>query len=359
MSAVSLPPDGGLPGFSEAEIADRIRAHKKRLGKDLVILGHHYQTDAVIQFADHIGDSLELARHAAATQARLIVFCGVHFMAESADILTRPDQIVVLPNADAGCPMADMASPDELESAWIQLARVMSPETQVMPVTYINSAAAVKAFCGIRGGVTCTSANAGKILGWALRERPVVFFFPDEHLGRNTSLALGLKPEQLLTWNPALPFGGNTSESLKKARVLLWQGHCHVHSRFRKIHVEQARQAYPEARIAVHPECRAEVVQAADAFGSTGFLVQYVDQAPPGSTLVVGTEINLVGRLARTRLDRTIVPLGQGLCPNMFKNTAADLLEVIEGDGRKNAIRVPTSIAEPARLALSRMLQAS
>ncbi|HNV69376.1 MAG TPA: quinolinate synthase NadA [Candidatus Ozemobacteraceae bacterium] len=347
------------PAENEREVIERIHAHKRRLGSDLVILGHHYQTDTVIQCADFTGDSLELARHAAATTARLIVFCGVHFMAESADILTRPDQTVVLPNADAGCPMADMASVDELESAWLQLGRIMSPDEQIMPVTYINSGAAVKAFCGLRGGLTCTSANARKILTWALTKRPVVFFFPDEHLGRNTALSLGIPHDQMLVWNPAQPFGGNTPDQLRKARVLLWQGHCHVHSRFRRVHVEQARLAHPQALVAVHPECRSEVAQAADATGSTGFLITYVDQAPPGSTIIVGTEINLVGRLARTRLDRTVLPLGQGLCPNMFKNTAADVLEVIEQEGRKNAIRVAAEIAEPARVALNRMLQAS
>ncbi len=342
--------------LTDEEVFARISAARAALGGDALVLGHHYQTEAVVRFADVRGDSYELSKKAAGSDARLIVFCGVHFMAESADILTRPEQTVVMPDLDAGCPMADMASLGELESAWVQLAELGRPDELFLPVTYINSRAEVKAFCGLHGGLICTSANAGKALTWALQQRPKTFFLPDQHLGHNTALAQGIPPEEITLWDPVLPLGGNTREALRQARVLLWKGHCHVHTRFSPAHVAQARQAHPGALVVVHPECVHEVVAASDAAGSTGFIVRYIENAPPGSTIIVGTEINLITRLARQYRDRTILPLVSSMCPNMYKNSPRDLLHVLENPGRVNVVRVADEVREPARLALQRML---
>ncbi len=342
--------------LSDDEVFARIAAARAALGDDALVLGHHYQTEAVVRFADLKGDSYELSKKAAESHARLIVFCGVHFMAEAADILTRPEQTVVMPDLEAGCPMADMASRGELESAWVQLAELGNPDDLFLPVTYINSRAEVKAFCGLHGGLICTSANAGKALTWALQRRPKVFFLPDQHLGRNTALAQGIPPAEITLWDPVLPLGGNSLAVLRQARILLWKGHCHVHTRFSTAQVRQARQAHPEAKVVVHPECPQEVVAASDAAGSTGFIVRYVEAAPPGSTIVIGTEINLITRLARQYRDRTILPLVSSMCPNMYKNSPRDLLHVLENPGRVNVVRVADEIREPARLALQRML---
>ncbi len=343
----------------DSEAAELIARKKAELGGNLMILGHHYQTDPVIGFADIRGDSLDLSRHAAQSRAGFIVFCGVHFMAESADILTREEQVVALPDPGAGCPMAEMASAGEMESAWIQLSEVFGKDPGITPVTYINSRAEVKAFCGTRGGIACTSANAPRILDWAFRRSPRVLFLPDQHLGRNTSVAKGIPLSEITLWDPSLPFGGNTVESLRKSRVILWKGHCHVHTRFSVNHVEEARRGNPGARVIVHPESPLEVVQASDSSGSTGGIIEFVKKAGPGSTIVIGTEINLIARLAREFPDRKVVPLTSSMCPNMFRNNLQNLLFVLDRPRERNVIRVPPEIAAPARTCLSLMLEQS
>lgn len=343
--------------LSDNEVGVRIRSARAALGSDALLLGHHYQTEAVVAFVDVKGDSYELSKRAAQSSARLIVFCGVHFMAESADILTREDQTVVIPDLDAGCPMANMASIGEVESAWIQLADASNPDETFLPVTYINSLADVKAFCGKHGGIVCTSANAGKAMHWAQERRPKIFFLPDQHLGRNTALAQGFRPEEIALWEPQLPLGGNSSEALARARVLLWNGHCHVHSRFSMSHLEEARRQHPEAKVIVHPECRHELVAASDASGSTGFIAKFVEAAPSGATIVIGTEINLINRLARENPGKKILPLIPSMCPNMYKNSTRDLLYVLENPGKVNVVKVDSAVREPARLALQRMLE--
>ncbi|NLI78341.1 MAG: quinolinate synthase NadA [Candidatus Riflebacteria bacterium] len=353
---MATPPVEPFQDLSDQEVERRILAARASLGDQTIILGHHYQAEAVIRFADVIGDSYELAKKAAQSSARLIVFCGVHFMAESADILTRDDQTVVMPDLDAGCPMADMASRGEVEGAWVQLAELGRPDDLFLPVTYINSQADVKAFCGAHGGITCTSANAPKALRWALERRPKILFLPDQHLGRNTALAQGFRPEEIALWQPHLPLGGNTREGLARARILLWNGHCHVHSRFAVEHVAQARRDHPGAKVIVHPECCHEVVAASDLAGSTGVIVKVVKEAPAGSAWVIGTEVNLVSRLAREEPGKTILPLVSSMCPNMYKNSARDLLHVVENPGRINVVKVSGDVREPARLALQRML---
>lgn len=348
----------GKPSLEEAEaLVDAILARKAALGPELLILTHHYQRKEIVGLGDYRGDSFGLSQKAAASQkARHIVFCGVHFMAESAAILARPHQTVQIPDLNAGCLMADMAPLEAVELAWEELAEVVSTQA-VIPIVYMNSEAALKAFCGRHGGVVCTSSNARAAFTWGLSQGEKVFFFPDQHLGRNTAYQLGLKPADLVVWDPeAAPWGGNRPEDLRRARVILWDGHCHVHTRFRVEHLQAAREAYPEARIVVHPECTAEVVALADACGSTGFIVKYVQEAPPGSTIVIGTEINLVHRLALEYPDRRVVDLYYSLCPNMFKITLEKLLDTLNRLGERNVVTVPEEVKDHARLALNRML---
>jgi quinolinate synthase len=339
------------------ELNSRIGERKRALADDLLILGHHYQGDDVISWADVRGDSFELAKKAAATDKRFIVFCGVHFMAESADMLTAAHQRVQLPDLEAGCPMADMASAGEVESAWAQLGRLMPVDERVVPLTYINSSAAVKGFCGRHGGIVCTSANAAAIMRWGLRRAPMLFFMPDQHLGRNTALAAGIPADEIVVWQPHLPLGGLEAAQIQKARVILWNGHCHVHTRFTVDAVRRARETYSAARIVVHPECSQEVVAVSDEATSTSGIIRVVEQAGAGATIVVGTEINLVQRLARQFPDRTVVPLESSLCPNMYKVGLADLLYVLDHPGEAHVVSVAPEIAGPARLALERMLE--
>jgi quinolinate synthase len=353
---------------TRAELDLRIRAAKHSLGDRLVILGHFYQRDEVIQYADFVGDSFQLA-NAARTRpaAEAIVFCGVHFMAETADMLSRPDQAVILPNLAAGCSMADMADLDSVTDCWEQLTTLFgtTPDAQgrqpVLPVTYMNSSAALKAFCGERGGVVCTSSNAATVLDWAFQRGQRVLFFPDQHLGRNTAKAMGIPLTQMPTWNPNLPLGGNTPEALDSARVLLWHGFCSVHKRFSVEQIAHARHRYPSVQVIVHPECPMEVVDAADASGSTDFIVKAIAAAPPGSTFAIGTEINLVQRLANQYPQHTIFCLDSIVCPcsTMYRihpSYIAWVLEALERGEVLNRITVPESIAIPARIALERML---
>jgi quinolinate synthase len=369
----SSPRQPGLPSeyrnATRAELDLRIRAAKHSLGERLVILGHFYQRDEVVQYADFVGDSFQLAQ-AARTRpnAEAIVFCGVHFMAETADMLSRPDQAVILPNLAAGCSMADMADLDSVTDCWEHLTEILgdtpTPDgrAQVIPVTYMNSSAALKAFCGERGGVVCTSSNAAQVLNWAFERGQRVLFFPDQHLGRNTASAMGIPLSQMPVWNPNLPLGGNDPQALRDARVLLWYGYCSVHKRFTVEQIAAARSRHPGVRVLVHPECPLPVVEAADASGSTDFIVKAIAAAPPGSTFAIGTEINLVQRLASQHPEHTIFCLDSIICPcsTMYRihpGYLAWVLEALDQGEILNRISVPESIAVPARLALETMLK--
>ena len=347
------------------ELTRRIHAARATLGDRVVILGHHYQREDIIRFADDRGDSFALAQYAASHQeAPYIVFCGVHFMAEAADILAGPHQQVILPNLEAGCSMADMANERDVRSAWRELGELFGGTDEIIPVTYMNSAAALKAFCGANGGVVCTSSNARKVLEWAFTQGKRVFFFPDQHLGRNTGHALGIPDAEMVLWNwrgPAGNLGGARPEALEGARVILWQGHCSVHQRFSLTQIEAARATHPDVQIVVHPECRAEVVDAADANGSTAFIAKYVANAPAGAVIGVGTEINLVSRLAKENPDKTVFCLDPVVCPcsTMYRVHPAYLAWVLESlvEGHVvNRIEVPAEHKRDAKIALERML---
>ena len=308
---------GDLPSASDPDLVARAKAAKEALGERVFVLGHHYQRDEVIQFADVTGDSFKLARDAAARpDAEYIVFCGVHFMAESADILTGPDQKVILPDLAAGCSMADMARIAQVETAWDAMAAAGVQES-VVPVTYMNSSADIKAFCGRNGGVVCTSSNAEVALEWAFQQKPdaKVLFFPDQHLGRNTAvLKLGYSLDDCVVWNPLQPNGGLTAEQLRDAKVILWRGHCSVHGRFSPDVVDQLRETIPGINILVHPECQHEVVLKADLVGSTEYIIKTIEAAPSGSAWAIGTELNLVKRLAGQHPDKRIVFLDKNVC---------------------------------------------
>jgi quinolinate synthase len=347
------------------ELTERIRAARATLGSRAVILGHHYQREDIIQFADERGDSFALAQYAAERQeAEYIVFCGVHFMAEAADILAGPHQQTILPNMEAGCSMADMASDPDVRQAWRELGAHYGGTDDIIPVTYMNSAASLKAFCGEHGGIVCTSSNATKVLQWAFVRGKRVFFFPDQHLGRNTAHNLGIPLEGMALYNWRLPagqLGGVAPQALDRARVILWQGHCSVHQRFSLTQIEAARAKHPDVQIVVHPECRFDVVQAADANGSTAYIAKYVEQAPAGSVIGIGTEINLVSRLAHEYPDKTIFCLDPVVCPcsTMYRVHPADLAWVMESLVRGevvNRIEVPEETKRHARVALERML---
>ena len=361
--------------MSDDELHARIRTAKEKLGSDLVILGHFYQRDEVVQYADFVGDSFQLANAALTRpEASTIVFCGVHFMAETADILARPEQHVILPNLAAGCSMADMADEDSVEAAWEDLMEVYADETgpdglgadglaSVIPVTYMNSSAALKAFCGRHGGIVCTSSNAATVLEWAFARGRRVLFFPDQHLGRNTAKAMGVPLERMPMWNPRKPLGGNSEAELQDAQVILWHGFCSVHKRFNVAQIEQARAEYPGCKVIVHPECPMPVVDAADAAGSTDAIRKFVAAAQPGDVIAVGTEVNLVNRLARENPDKTIFCLDPVICPcsTMYRihpgYLAWTLDGLVEGEIR-NEIVVADDVAVHAKVALERMLAA-
>ena len=343
----------------EIALMEAIRAIKADLGPELLILTHHYQRQEIVALGDYRGDSFGLSQRAAASrEARFIVFCGVHFMAESAAILAQPRQIVQIPDLKAGCRMADMVALEQVDLAWTELAEVITGEV-VVPIVYMNSDASLKAFCGRRGGLVCTSANARAAMAWGFGRGEKVFFFPDQHLGRNTGNRMGLWPEEMIVWNPGKPLGGHRPENIRRARLILWDGHCHVHTRFRVEHVVQMKAAFQGAKLVVHPECTQEVVALADACGSTGFIANYVKEAPPGSTIIVGTEINLVSRLALEFPDREVLDLHYSLCPNMFKIDLAKLLWTLENLGSVNVVTIPADTKAEARLALDRMLSLS
>ena len=344
------------------EILDRrISEAKAKLGKRVIILGHHYQRDEIIKFADYRGDSLKLSQQAAAhKEAEFIVFCGVHFMAESADILCGEHQTVILPNIEAGCSMADMANIGQVENCWEELEE--AGVTDVLPITYINSAANLKAFVGKHGGAVCTSSNAKAIVTWALKQNKKILFFPDQHLGRITAYKLGIPLEEMALWNPFEFMGGYEKEELQKAKVILWKGHCSVHARFKLEQIEKARKEYPGIKVIVHPECTFDVVQAADEYGSTEYITRRVTESPSGSKWAIGTEVNLVNRLQEEMPDKTIFCLDPVVCPcaTMYRIHPAYLCWVLENllKGKVvNPIEVPEEIKHNSKLALDRMLE--
>jgi quinolinate synthase len=351
-----------LPDHS---LDERIAAARAALGRDAIVLGHHYQRDEVIRFADCRGDSYRLSKMAAEAEGRFIIFCGVHFMAESADILSRREQVVVLPDLGAGCSMADMAEITQVEDCWehlVELGITSDTGDGITPITYMNSSAAIKAFCGERGGLVCTSSNASGAFDWGFAKNPQVLFLPDQHLGRNTGYAMGIPLSDMVVWDPYLPLGGQTAEKLRAARVLLWKGHCSVHQRFLPEHVDKVRAKYPDIRVIVHPECRWEVCRKADGIGSTDKLIKMVKAAPAGSSFAVGTEIHLVNRLAKETPDKKIITLdGSGcLCTTMFRISPQHLCWALENlvDGAVvNQIRVKDGVKYWARVALDRMLE--
>ena len=349
--------------LSGDELRERIRAARSELGDRLLILGHHYQRDDIIEFADFRGDSFKLAQQAAEnSEAEFIVFCGVHFMAESADILTKPEQTVILPNLAAGCSMADMAQPEDVYDAWDDLGEVVDTD-RVIPITYMNSAASLKAFVGKNGGAVCTSSNATAVLEWAFEQGDQVLFFPDQHLGRNTGKRLGIDPRaETAVWSPRKVNGGLSEDRIRDSKILLWQGHCSVHIRFRVDQIERAREEHPGVRVVVHPECTQQVVDAADADGSTEFIINYVRNGPPG-VYAVGTEINLVHRLNEEVASegKTAFCLDPVVCPcaTMYRIHPAYLAWVTESlvEGRVvNPITVDDDTRKWARVALDRML---
>jgi len=366
------PRQGVLPQeyrqTSKEELDLRIRAAKHALGDRLVILGHYYQRDEIIRYADFLGDSFQLAQAAKSRpNAESIVFCGVHFMAETADMLSRADQAVILPNLAAGCSMADMADIDSVTDCWEELETLFGSgpdgagRLPVVPVTYMNSSAALKAFCGRNGGVVCTSSNAATVLRWAFERGQRVLFFPDQHLGRNTAKAMGVPLEQMPVWDPRQPLGGLDAASLRQARVILWHGYCSVHKRFTVEQIKLARLRYPGVRVIVHPECTMEVVGAADESGSTDLIRRRIESAPPGAIFAVGTEINMVQRLANEHPEQTILCLDSIICPcsTMYRihpSYLAWVLEALERGHILNRITVPEDVAVPARVALERML---
>jgi quinolinate synthase len=353
-------PDAYL-GLSDEEMDRRIAAARATLGHRLVILGHHYQRDEVIKFADYTGDSLRLARQVSQhPDAEFIVFCGVHFMAESADVLSAAHQQVILPDLAAGCSMADMADPDQLDLCWSDLTQMGIGG--VIPVTYINSAASIKAFCGEHGGVVCTSSNAAATLKWAWERGERILFMPDQHLGRNTAYKLGVPLDQMVVWDPNEIWGGLEPDAVKRARMILWKGHCSVHERFTVRQIENIRAQHPGVRVIVHPEVPWDVVQAADDSGSTEYIIKTVSDSPAGSIWAVGTEVHLVNRLARQmQPDKTVLSLDQFgcLCSTMFRVSPNHLLWILEGlvDGQvHNRIVVPDDRKQWTKVALDRML---
>ncbi|MGC0250213.1 quinolinate synthase NadA [Pseudactinotalea sp. Z1748] len=377
----TAPRQGELPAeYRDAPVDDlhaRIRAARAELGERVVVLGHFYQRDEVIIHADYVGDSYQLAKAARAhPEAEAIVFCGVHFMAETADLLSGPEQSVILPNLAAGCSMADMADIDQVEEAWEQLCDVYAEvdaaadgaggdptRAPIIPVTYMNSAASLKAFCGRNGGIVCTSSNAETVLRWAFERGQRVLFFPDQHLGRNTAKAMGVPLEAMPTWNPNRPLGGNDAQTLRDAQVVLWHGFCSVHRRFTTAQIDKARAEHPDVRVIVHPECPMPVVDAADESGSTDYIRRAIEGATEPTTFAIGTEINLVQRLAAEHPQHTIFCLDPVICPcsTMYRihpGYLAWVLEALVNGQVLNQISVPAEVAAPATVALERMLAA-
>ena len=348
--------------YSPQELDQRINSARQKLGSTVTILGHHYQREEIIKYADFQGDSFLLSKQAAERpEADFIVFCGVHFMAETAGILCAPHQKVILPNITAGCSMADMAPMDDVEDGWEDLQEVLGDHGGILPVTYMNSIAGIKALCGRTGGAVCTSSNAAAVLEWAFQSAERVLFLPDQHLGRNTGIKLGIDPEEMVVWNPFKRLGGNTVEQLRSSKMVLWQGHCAVHTRFTVKQIQAARERFPEVTVLVHPECTRETVEAADMNGSTELIRRTINEAPAGSQWAIGTEISLVNRLALNNPDKTVFCLDPVSCPcsTMYRIHPAYLLWVLDGllQGQViNQITVPEDIRRDSLIALERML---
>jgi len=343
------------------EMHELIEATREALGKRVVILGHHYQRDDVIRHADLTGDSYQLSVMASQTDAEYIVFCGVHFMAESADILGKPEQRVILPDMGAGCSMADMATIEQVEDAWEQLGDIGVLEQKVAPITYMNSSAAIKAFCGRNDGVVCTSSNAVPLFDIYLKEFDKMFFFPDQHLGRNTGAKFGIPFDKMVVWNPHEEFGGNTPETLRDAKLILWRGHCSVHGRFKPWHVDKIREDVPGIQVLVHPECVREVVEKSDLDGSTSFIIKTVENAPTGSKWAIGTEVNLVNRLQQRFPDKEIHLLAPDLCmcATMYRIAPQNLAWAMDNLANGvvvNEIVVDNETKHFAQVALERMI---
>jgi quinolinate synthase len=349
--------------LDDAECETRIDAAKRKLSDRCVILGHHYQRDEVFRHADLTGDSLKLSREAAKSGAEYIVFCGVHFMAEVADILSRPDQIAILPDLAAGCSMADMANLPAVERSWRELSQILDPDATITPVTYINSAADLKAFCGRHGGIVCTSSNARKILEWSFAQREKVLFFPDQHLGRNTGYRMGIPLDEMVTWDFTQPMGGLTEEQIRNARIILWKGFCSVHQMFRPEQIDRFLEKHPDTRVIAHPECSFEVCEKAQYTGSTEYILRTIREAKSGTRWLVGTELNMVNRLANEMRPRGVEVHFMSptvcMCSTMFRTDPQHLAWILENlvDGHIiNRIVVPDEDARPAKLSLDRML---
>ena len=348
--------------YSAEELDERIHQVRQKLGADVTVLGHHYQREEIIKYADFQGDSFLLSQEAASRpEASFIVFCGVHFMAETACILCAPHQQVILPNITAGCSMADMAPMEDVEDAWEDLQDVLGDHGGIIPVTYMNSIAGIKALCGRNDGAVCTSSNAPAVLRWAFERAERVLFLPDQHLGRNTALKLGIPLDEMVVWNPFKRLGGNTPEQLRRAKMVLWQGHCSVHTRFTAAQIHAARARYQDLKVLVHPECTMETLEAADMNGSTEFIRKTINEAPAGSQWAVGTEISLVNRLALQNPDKTVFCLDPVSCPcsTMYRIHPAYLLWALDGLAAGqvvNKITVPEDVSRDAAIALERML---
>jgi quinolinate synthase len=341
----------------------RIAAARATLGTDVVLLGHHYQRDEVIRFADYTGDSYKLSKIASQTDAKYMIFCGVHFMAETADVLAKPFQQIILPDLNAGCSMADMAEIGQVEDCWDSLERV-GLTCDLLPLTYMNSAAAIKAFCGERGGLVCTSSNARGAFEWAFARGSKILFLPDQHLGRNTAFAMGIPLSEMVVWDPYQINGGVSPDRLKAAKVILWKGHCSVHQRFLPEHVDRIRANYPGMQVIVHPECRWEVCQKADAIGSTERIIEVIEKAPEGASFAVGTEIHLVNRMAKkfAPLGKKVITLDDAgcLCTTMYRISPQHLawaLENLVQGNVVNRIKVDDEVKHWAKVALDRMLE--
>ena len=346
---------------SPEQLEENISTARKKLGDRVVILGHHYQRDEVIKFSDKRGDSFKLSQYAADQEsAEYIIFCGVHFMAETADILSSDNQKVILPNLTAGCSMADMAQTDDVLDCWDDLQNVIQNET-VIPITYMNSTADIKSLCGKNDGIVCTSSNADKAFEWAYAKGDKVLFLPDQHLGRNTAVKMGISLDEMILWNPFKPLGGNSEESVKKAKLILWQGHCSVHTRFTVSQIEEARVKYNDVNVVVHPECTLDVVNAADSVGSTEHIKTVIEQSAPGTIWAVGTEISLVNRIRDENPDKTIFCLDSVVCPcsTMYRIHPAYLSWVLDGINEGvtvNQIKVDEDTKKYSKVALERML---
>jgi quinolinate synthase len=354
MPASNTPQD--YLSISDADAIRRINEHKEHLGDSLCILGHHYQRPEIVALSNHVGDSFQLARVASEQEkAEYIMFCGVEFMADAAEILSRDDQVVLHPDISAGCPLANYANGDQVQAAWDVITKSI-PGKRIIPVTYVNSGSDVKAFCGKHGGIVCTSSNASRVFDWAFERGEVIMFFPDQHLGWNTSRRKGITSDQSVIWDPHAPNGGLTSDDIQRARVILWKGHCHVHTRFTVDHVTAMRVKYPDVQVIVHPECPADVVDAADANGSTSFLVNYVQEAEEGGIIAIGTELNLVSRIATEAAQVFVTPLDASLCWNMDAVSLQDVLWTLDNLGETNVVTVSSDVKQDARTALERML---